>query len=71
MDAAAAANQKRIADAEAKLLKAKAKAVKRTPAVAATPAGWHPDPHGRHELRYWDGTQWTQHVSTGGQVTVG
>jgi uncharacterized integral membrane protein len=29
------------------------------------PAGWYPDPTGRHESRYFDG-QWTQHVSTRG-----
>ena len=23
----------------------------------ASPAAWHPDPYGRHELRYWDGAQ--------------
>ena len=22
------------------------------------PANWYPDPFGRHEHRYWDGTQW-------------
>ena len=27
---------------------------------------WHPDPAARFELRYWDGTSWTEHVSTGG-----
>ncbi|GHK02198.1 hypothetical protein SY2F82_39950 [Streptomyces sp. Y2F8-2] len=28
-----------------------------------TPAGWYPDPHGApHTLRYWDGSQWTQHT---------
>ena len=31
-----------------------------------TAAAWHPDPTGRHELRYWDGSQWTEHVSDGG-----
>lgn len=31
------------------------------------PAAWHPDPYRRHELRYWDGTQWTEHVTTRGQ----
>ena len=31
-----------------------------------TAAAWHPDPTGRHELRYWDGAQWTEHVSNGG-----
>ena len=20
------------------------------------PESWHPDPHGRHELRWWDGS---------------
>jgi hypothetical protein len=31
------------------------------------PAGWHPDPRGRHEHRYWDGSQWTDHVSDKGE----
>lgn len=31
------------------------------------PAGWYPDPLGRHEHRYWDGAQWTDHASSGGQ----
>jgi hypothetical protein len=30
--------------------------------------GWNPDPWGRHELRYWDGGQWTGHVADGGTV---
>lgn len=30
------------------------------------PAAWHPDPTGRHELRWWDGTVWTDHVSDHG-----
>lgn len=29
-------------------------------------ANWYPDPHGRAELRYWDGSAWTEHVSTAG-----
>ncbi|MEL6891178.1 MAG: phospholipid scramblase-related protein [Actinomycetota bacterium] len=29
-------------------------------------ANWYPDPNGRHELRYWDGQRWTDHVSNGG-----
>jgi|GEM_PF-3601646 len=32
----------------------------------AIPAGWLPDPAGRHELRYWDGLRWTSNVSDGG-----
>jgi hypothetical protein len=31
------------------------------------PPGWHPDPSGRHEHRYWDGTQWTDHVADKGE----
>jgi hypothetical protein len=27
------------------------------------PAAWHPDPHGQHRWRWWDGEQWTDHVS--------
>ncbi len=34
--------------------------------MSDTPANWFPDPTGRHELRYWDGTQWTAHVSDQG-----
>ena len=37
---------------------------------SGTPADWHPDPFGRHELRYWDGTQWTEHVSSHGRQSV-
>jgi len=29
-------------------------------------AQWAPDPTRRHELRLWDGTQWTANVSTRG-----
>lgn len=29
-------------------------------------AQWVADPTGRHELRLWDGSQWTGHVSTRG-----
>ena len=25
-------------------------------------AGWHPDPLWRHELRYFDGSTWTDYV---------
>lgn len=31
------------------------------------PAGWHPDPTGRYEYRYFNGQQWTGDVSTHGQ----
>ena len=28
-----------------------------------TPADWYPDPKGEKRLRYWDGSQWTEHVA--------
>ena len=31
-----------------------------------TDAGWHPDPTGRYEYRYWDGSAWSAHVSQDG-----
>jgi len=31
---------------------------------------WYPDPMGRHEYRYWDGTDWTEHVSSHGRQSV-
>ena len=36
------------------------------PAPVAAPGGWHPDPAGRHEQRYYDGTAWTDHVVDAG-----
>ena len=36
-------------------------------AAGAAPAGWYSDPSSRFELRYWDGNQWTEHVSRAGQ----
>lgn len=43
-------------------------AVAPAPPAAAAPAagGWHPDPSGKHEQRYHDGQNWTEHVSTAG-----
>jgi hypothetical protein len=33
-------------------------------------AGWFPDPGAAHELRYWDGARWTEHVSDSGTQAV-
>jgi hypothetical protein len=33
-------------------------------------AGWHPDPAGRFEHRWWDGQGWTDQVSTAGVTQV-
>lgn len=41
-----------------------------TVAMTAPGAGWHPDPSGRHSLRYWDGSAWSPHVSNNGVVTT-
>lgn len=41
-----------------------------TPAILAPPAnpaaGWYADPAGHHELRYWSGSAWTEHISDQG-----
>ena len=34
--------------------------------MSTTPANWYPDPNKKHELRYWDGNAWTDHVSNNG-----
>lgn len=34
------------------------------------PAGWYPDAFGRHELRWWDGRIWTEHVASHGRASV-
>lgn len=39
-------------------------------AVPDVPANWYKDPSGRFELRYWNGTAWTEHVATGGRQSV-
>lgn len=37
------------------------------PATPAIPADWYADPSGRFELRYWNGSAWTEHVARAGQ----
>ena len=39
-------------------------------AVPSVPANWYKDPSGRFEMRYWNGTQWTEHVATAGKQSV-
>ncbi|MDO9557250.1 MAG: DUF2510 domain-containing protein [Coriobacteriia bacterium] len=39
-------------------------------ASPTTPAGWLPDPTGRHQLRYWSSSVWTEHVSDDGVAAV-
>lgn len=33
-----------------------------TPPPGQTPAGWYPDTNQPGTLRYWDGSQWTEHT---------
>ena len=40
------------------------------PPPPPTPRAWLADPGGRHELRYWDGTKFTEHVAAGKKLTV-
>jgi len=42
----------------------------REPAPPLPPQGWFADPTHRHELRYWNGAQWTEHVADGGTAAV-
>lgn len=37
------------------------------PALGQSDPQWANDPYGRFEFRFWDGTTWTNQVSTGGR----
>ncbi len=34
---------------------------------STTPPGWYPDPWGQSPQRFWDGAQWTPHISPGAE----
>jgi len=38
--------------------------------TGTNPPDWYPDPYGRHEMRYFDGAQWTEHVTSHGKQSV-
>ncbi len=38
-----------------------------TTSTQAVPPGWKADPTGRHQFRYWAGTQWTENVADNGE----
>ena len=38
--------------------------------MSTRPQEWLPDPSGHHELRWWDGSQWTEHVSDAGETSL-
>ena len=52
--------------AEPTVVRAVASASPQQPLPAAA---WYADPTRRFELRYWDGTRWTEHVGRGGVVS--
>ena len=41
-----------------------------TPVPDGPPFGWYTDPSGRHQLRYWDGMRWSEHVSDQGVSSI-
>ncbi|MGH3498161.1 MAG: phospholipid scramblase-related protein [Nocardioidaceae bacterium] len=41
-----------------------------TQTPGSAPANWYPDPGGQHEYRYFDGTTWTDYVSSHGRQSV-
>lgn len=41
-----------------------------SPSPKPGPRAWLADPSGRHELRYFDGTRYTEHVSDGNKISV-
>ena len=43
-----------------------AAAIPPSSAPPPAPASWLADPQHRHELRWWDGSRWTEHVSNAG-----
>ncbi len=57
---------------QAKAVEQLADAAQDLPSLAHEPDGvvWRPDPMGRHEWRVWDGRGWTQHVVSGGVLSI-
>lgn len=45
-------------------------AAPKAPTATENPARWADDPYGLHQLRYWNGILWTEHVSDHGTVTI-
>lgn len=40
-----------------------------TPPPAPIPSGWHPDPTGKHDERFFDGRSWTDQAKDGKRFT--
>jgi Protein of unknown function (DUF2510) len=41
----------------------KRRGTSRTPGPVATPAGWYADPFDPDQLRWWDGSAWTESMA--------
>ena len=64
-------NRKNIERIHATIGMALANPAAAAPMAAQAPAGaWHPDPAGRHQLRWWDGQRWTDAVSDDGATST-
>jgi hypothetical protein len=48
---------------DAELVRGRLGAKGNQPDARTPPADWYPDPQGGNRLRYWDGSQWTDHTS--------
>lgn len=61
-----------IGDARPSVVTTPAASPVSTPAASTpqVPANWYPDPSKRYELRYWNGTAWTEHVASGGVQSI-
>ena len=61
----------RIAELERRLTMAAGGGQTAVAAATSGPAaGWFPDPAGKHEQRYWDGSTWTADVNDAGQSST-
>jgi hypothetical protein len=40
------------------------------PPPPTSPAGWYADPSGKHQYRYFDGHDWTEHVANNGVTSI-
>jgi Domain of unknown function (DUF4328)/Protein of unknown function (DUF2510) len=61
--------QQRLYEADPASIGAPAVPVAAHPWQATFPPGWFADPWARYPLRWWDGVQWSPHVSVDGQAT--
>ncbi len=58
-----------VAEAVARQIDGMLDPATQTSTASNQPANWYPDPLHRFEMRYWDGSKWTSHVSRGGVVS--